>query len=206
MSNDQIQRDVSNGRENHGDGDQVIRDIHALTPPPAPAGNRARQRESWETSSHRLSTLSMSSDGASSENFTSMSREFNALVLAGSAIGNADGHENEGGNVGNNLARIGEDDRLPEVTNPLAIVLDNNPLDPVPSPRHPAAGSGMAEEVSLQRVKREEIESKISAWQTAKIAKINNRFKREDAIVNGWEDEQVQKATSWMKKVEKARG
>lgn len=55
---------------------------------------------------------------------------------------------------------------------------------------------------SVQRVKKEEVESKINAWQNAKIAKINNRFKREDAVINGWESEQVQKASSWMKKVE----
>nr|XP_025647423.1 uncharacterized protein LOC112742399 [Arachis hypogaea] len=58
------------------------------------------------------------------------------------------------------------------------------------------------EEVSVQRVKKEEVNAKISAWQNNKIAKINNRFKREDAVIKGWESEQVQKATSWMKEVE----
>lgn len=91
----------------------------------------------------------------------------------------------------------------------MAIVPDNHPLDPEPSSRmlgsvrvdgsdHGGAGG----EVSVLRVKKEEVETKITAWQNAKIAKINNRFKREDAIINGWESEQVQKSTSWMKKVE----
>ncbi|XLS89714.1 hypothetical protein HN51_065722, partial [Arachis hypogaea] len=60
----------------------------------------------------------------------------------------------------------------------------------------------VVEEVSVQRVKKEEVNAKISAWQNNKIAKINNRFKREDAVIKGWESEQVQKATSWMKEVE----
>jgi hypothetical protein len=77
------------------------------------------------------------------------------------------------------------------------------PFDPVPSPRPGApTTSGSQSEISVHLVKKEEVESKISAWQNAKVAKINNRFKREDAIINGWESEQVQKATSWMKKVE----
>lgn len=56
--------------------------------------------------------------------------------------------------------------------------------------------------VAVERVKREEVDAKISAWQNAKVAKINNRFKREDAVIGGWESEEVNKATSWMKKVE----
>lgn len=200
---------TSNGDEDHAD--EEIRDIHALTPPPPPPPpqvSSGRRREAWETSSHRSSSLSTTSEGASSENFTSMSREFNALLnMAGSANGN-NGNENDGGGAGNNLGRIGEEE-MPEETNPLAIVPDTSLLDPVPSPRHVAAGAGglsttsSHSEVSVQRVKKEEVDAKISAWQTAKIAKINNRFKREDAIINGWESEQVQKSTSWMKKVER---
>ncbi|KAF5474123.1 hypothetical protein F2P56_006052 [Juglans regia] len=206
----------------HGDQvnreDEQIRDIHALTPPhPPPPGNRGRQREAWEDRS--LSLSNMASEGANlstDQNFTSMSREFSALVLAGSSIDNNSNYDiNEGTNTingNNNLARIGEEDqRLEEETNPLAIVADNNPFDPVPSPRrdqpHPGAStvatSGGQSEVSVLRVKREEVESKILAWQNGKVAKINNRFKREDAIINGWEGEQVSKASSWMKKVER---
>lgn len=193
--------------DRHQEDDEPIRDIHALTPPQPPPVNRGRRREAWETSSHRSSSMSTTSEGASSENFTTMSREFNALVLAGSAI-----ETNESDHVINNingtsntahLARIGEDE-IPEETNPLAIVPDHNPLDLGPGSRRVGSSVGQTDHVSsVQRVKKEEVESKISAWQNAKIAKINNKFKREDAVINGWEGEQVQKATSWMKKVER---
>ncbi|XP_077214119.1 remorin 4.1-like isoform X2 [Tasmannia lanceolata] len=178
----------SNGEEESNDNE--IRDIHQVNSP----ANQGRRREAWETSSLRSPNLSLSSE-IPSEIFTTMSREFNALVLAGSSI-------EDGNNDGSNLARIGEEDH--EETNPLAIVPDNGRFDPVPSPRPLVGSSGnsIVEEVSLQMVKKEETQSKISAWQTAKIAKINNRFKREDAIINGWEGEHVQKATTWMKKVE----
>ena len=96
-----------------------------------------------------------------------------------------------------------------EETNPLAIVADINPLEAVSSSSPPRRGGGTSSgsggalnEVTVQRVRKEEVEAKISAWQNAKVAKINNRFKREDAVINGWENEQVQKASSWMKKVE----
>ncbi|XP_043692453.1 remorin 4.1-like [Telopea speciosissima] len=203
-SSNQRASSTSNGRreeeEEENEGDEVVREIHALTPPrpPPPSQNRARRSDSWET---RFSTIS-SGDSVSSENFTTMSREFNALVLAGSIIGNT-GNENEGGN---NLARIGEDDDVPaEETNPLAIVPDHShSLDHVGGSSSSAnINGGLTEEKSMQKVKKEEIESKISAWQTAKIAKVNNRFKREDAIINGWESEQVQKAQSNLKKVER---
>ncbi|KAI4300772.1 hypothetical protein L6164_034108 [Bauhinia variegata] len=206
---------ASHGTEDEPEEEeQQIREIHALTPPhpPPPPTNRGRRREPWETNSNLSSTLSMAStDGASSENFTSMSREFSALVIAGSSIDPDHSLVNEGGNHGNNLGleRIREEDLMMEETNPLAIVPDNNPLNPVPSPRIAATGSSSSgamsgqNEVSVQRVKKEEVETKISAWQNAKIAKINNRFKREDAVINGWETEQVEKATSWMKKVER---
>lgn len=168
-----------------------------------------------------------------------MSREFSALVLAGSTIDQDDpslnGYGNGNGNGNNNLHRIGEEEGEAEETNPLAIVPDSNPL---PSPRSGSrngnedrfalgllmgtAGGGSSNnnnnnnnnnssssnnntggEITVYRVKKEEVETKISAWQTAKIAKVNNRFKREDAIISGWESEQVHKASSWMKKVER---
>jgi hypothetical protein len=204
---------TTNEETNQDHDNEQIRDIHALTPPHPPPRNR------WETGSnhHGSYSMSMSSEGASGENFTTMSREFNALVIAGSAIGtsnttnNSSSDRNDLNDNGSNtlLSRFGEDDDVPEETNPLAIVPDNHPLDPEPSSRmlgsvrvdgsdHGGAGG----EVSVLRVKKEEVETKITAWQNAKIAKINNRFKREDAIINGWESEQVQKSTSWMKKVE----
>ncbi|KAA8518197.1 hypothetical protein F0562_015671 [Nyssa sinensis] len=196
MLNDQ--RAITSREDQDHDDDEHFRDIHALTPPhPLPA-NRGRQRETWETSSHRSSSLSVASEGASIENFTTISREFNALVLAGSVTGNNDGSSNE-----NNLARIGEEE-MHEENNPLAMVPDNNLLDLVSFHRQSGFWTANSHsEVSVQGVKKEEVESKISAWQTAKIAKINNRLKRQEAIINGRESEQVQKATSWMKKVER---
>ncbi|KAF3442563.1 hypothetical protein FNV43_RR16479 [Rhamnella rubrinervis] len=224
MLNDQ-RASTSYGQDDHDqDGDEQIRDIHALTPPhPAPPVNRGRRREIWETSSHRSSSTSMASEGGGSENFTSMSREFSALVLAGSSIGNGN-NDTDSVNTGNNLGMIGEDETPEEEeTNPLAIVPDHNPLDTVASSRRRAmaaggssssssmttsgggqGGSGGGDQtVSIQRVKKEEVESKILAWQNAKVAKINNRFKREEAVINGCESEEVQKANSWMKKVER---
>lgn len=205
-------------RNDDDQGDEQIREIHALTPPP----NRGRRRrEAWETHSYQSSSVSMASsiEGASSENnFNTMSREFSALVLAGSSIdddhnntSSMNGHGDEGSNI-SNLRRIIEDELMMEgETNPFAIVPDNNPLNPVlPSPRLEgilASNSGTnisgQSEVSVQRVKKEEVDAKIGAWQNAKVAKINNRFKREDAVINGRENGQVQKATSWMKKVER---
>ncbi|KAF8043997.1 hypothetical protein BT93_A2087 [Corymbia citriodora subsp. variegata] len=200
-----------------GDDEHQFRDIHALSPPPPPppppssSGPAWRRRDAWETGSHgRSSSLSMGSDVASSENFTTMSREFSALVIAGSAI-NTETEQGASNNVsGNNLAMIGEeDDGTPvEETNPLAIVPDNSPLDEVrrsvsPPRRAGGGGGGPGDQVTVQRVKKEEVETKISAWQNAKVAKINNRFKREDAVIGGWESEQVHKASSWMKKVER---
>uniref|UniRef100_A0A5B6YJB6 Remorin C-terminal domain-containing protein n=1 Tax=Davidia involucrata TaxID=16924 RepID=A0A5B6YJB6_DAVIN len=201
MLNDQRATTSREDQDQDHDDEQHFRDIHALTPPHPPPANRPGRRETWETSSHRSSSLSTASD----ENFTSISREFNALVLAGSAIG-TNGYDYDGTSNGNNLARIGEEE-MPEETNPLAVVPDSNPFDPLPSPRHATAGGSWTasshSDVSVQRVKEEEVESKISAWQTANIAKINNRFKCQEAIINGRESEQVQKATSWMKKVER---
>ena len=64
------------------------------------------------------------------------------------------------------------------------------------------SNSSSRQEIMVHKVKREEVESKIAAWETAEIAKINSRFKREDAIISSWENQQVHKASSWMKKVE----
>ncbi|XP_026427826.1 remorin 4.1-like isoform X2 [Papaver somniferum] len=238
------QRSISNGSSADQD-DLIIRDIHALTPPHPPTNNNNRRREAWETSSHISESRSST---VPSENFTTMSREFNALVLAGSSTLGDNGSENEHGGGGNNninhlLSRIGEDDNSDhhdhnddnsdQEINPLAIVPDNynHKFDPVPSPGAATTSrrntntmlvtgssssssnnnnnnnncnnnQSLVEDITVNRVKREETESKISAWQNAKISKINNRFKREDAVINGWEGEQVQKSTSWMKKVE----
>lgn len=78
-----------------------VRDIHALTPPSSSRG-RVRRQESWEAGSHHSLTLS--------EQFSTMSREFNAMVVAGSTM--QDTSNNDGINSNNNaenygLARIG---------------------------------------------------------------------------------------------------
>jgi hypothetical protein len=214
MLNDQ-RASTSHVREHNDDYDQedeeIIRDIHALTPP------HPQTRQSQH--SHQSSLFSIANtEVASGENFTSISREFSALVQAGSSIdhnnlspmmtsttGNTNSNERESNNNSrsfHNLLRIRENE-LMEETNPLAIVADNNPLELHPSSSSSSSTiNGHQSEVSVQRVKKEEVESKIAAWQNAKVAKVNNRFKREDAVINGWENEQVQKANSWMKKVE----
>uniref|UniRef100_A0A7N0TPN0 Remorin C-terminal domain-containing protein n=1 Tax=Kalanchoe fedtschenkoi TaxID=63787 RepID=A0A7N0TPN0_KALFE len=198
------QRTLSGTSHQHRDpdeGEAQIREIHALQTPP-------RGRPWEETSSHVSSnSLSMASD-----NFTTMSREFSALVVAGSTIRNdhTPSELEHHGSSNMSLAMIGEGrDEVPEETNPLAIVhqqdLSSRDTPPVASPGTivavgPSSGHG---EISVQRVKKEEVESKITAWQNAKIAKINNRFKREDAIIGGWENAQVDKASASMKKVER---
>ncbi|KAF5193123.1 Remorin 4.1 [Thalictrum thalictroides] len=217
MMNDQRAITTVGLHENHQDDDDDVRDIHALTPTHPQSQRTTRRENNWETRS------STSTEGASSENsFGTMSREFNALVVAGSTIANHGSmdaeHTHHGGggnnnNYANNLTRIGEEE---EERNPLAIVPDSmHPMDPVPSPQHNnitqvVVGSTSSSRnnivdqgVTIHQVKKDEVESKIYAWQTAKISKINNRFKREDAVIHGWEGEEVQKATTWMKKVER---
>lgn len=170
----------------------TFRDIHPLTPdapPPASA--------SWDTASHR--SLSSSDD----QQYMTMSREFTAMVAAGATMqtGGYDGAADQ-------LTSIGEDEL--EETNPLAIVPDSHPiatparsrasgLEVVPAgpaPQPPA-------HLEASQVKKEEVETKVTAWQTAEVAKINNRFKREDVVINGWETEQVEKASAWLKKIER---
>ncbi|XP_020585344.1 remorin 4.1-like [Phalaenopsis equestris] len=174
------------------DDSTEIREIHALTPPQAPV-SRGRNRDPFDVASHRSLSLSV---GSEMENFTSMSREFNAMVVAGSNL-QIDANAGDGGN---NLGRIGEDEL--QETNPLAIVPDTNP--PFPSPRPPfSSSSSAADEVSVHRVKKDEVNAKISAWQGAEVAKINNRFKRVDVTINGWESEQIERATGLFKKIER---
>ncbi|MED6188097.1 hypothetical protein PIB30_082762 [Stylosanthes scabra] len=215
----------SHGRGEHNNqeeaDEQYIREIHALTPPPTTTSNLGRRiRESWETQSHQSSSLStMASIHGSSENLSSISREFSALVLAGSSIRHHNSpmndHLNHNGETQGsiNFGRIIREDHddddqvrmmMEEETNPLAIVPDNNPLDPVGSGGRMVVGGVRSEVgVSVERVKKEEVEAKIAAWQNAKVAKINNRFKREDSVITGWENDQLHKTTSWMNKVER---
>src|SRR4051812_1302234 len=87
------QQIMSRDREEHhspdDDDDAIeVREIHALTSPQPSSSSTfssrgdGRRRESWDVS--RSSSLSIASSDA--ENFTSMSREFNALVVAGSTL------------------------------------------------------------------------------------------------------------------------
>lgn len=69
----------------------------------------------------------------------------------------------------------------------------------LPTPKQLA----LQKDVALQKVKRDKIEAKAIAWEEAKMAKVDNRFKREEAIIEAWENEQKVKANIEMKKVER---
>ncbi|KAI3782550.1 hypothetical protein L2E82_12601 [Cichorium intybus] len=121
-------------------------------------------------------SLSMAtSDGIFHDDFSNMSVTNSTLVVAGSVRG--------GMGVENHMT--GE-------------VYD---VDGMLSPVHGRNGREVV--VPVRNVKKEEVESKITAWKNAKIAEITNRFKCEDAIIKGWESEMVQKATLKMKHVER---
>ncbi|GKD13436.1 remorin 4.1-like protein [Tanacetum coccineum] len=155
-------------------GDEsLIRDIHALTP-------------SSILPQLNLHTLGSSLSRDTSDSFSNMSANNSTLVVAGSVIGSL-GVENEGGNN-----RVIEED-YGQV---------NGMLHMHPS-LYPVRRNGREMSVPVRSVKKEEVESKIIAWKNAKIAEITNRFMCEDAIIKGWESEQVQKAALKMKKVER---
>ncbi|KFK37034.1 hypothetical protein AALP_AA4G203700 [Arabis alpina] len=191
--------DASNRRDETTE--TAVRDIHALTPTTTPALPPPPALRGYFSPTR--STTTMSEGASSGENFTTISREFNALVIAGSSMQARDVTQHEDDERQHDLTRIHED-RDEEDTNPLAIVPDGYPS--------PGSGFGSGQDQdqgrvgmvsSVQSVKKQEVEAKITAWQTAKLAKINNRFKREDAVINGWVNEQVHKANSWMKKIER---
>ncbi|XP_057865343.2 remorin 4.1 [Cryptomeria japonica] len=58
-------------------------------------------------------------------------------------------------------------------------------------------------QLALAKVKRDKIEAKAVAWEEAKTAEVDNRFKREESITMAWENEQKVKANIKMKKVER---
>ncbi|ESQ52911.1 hypothetical protein EUTSA_v10017761mg [Eutrema salsugineum] len=179
----------------------AVRDIHALAPvlPPPPAMR-------GYFSPTRSATTNMSEGASSGENFTTISREFNALVIAGSSMGNNNERPTTSdATQRDDLTRIHEERDEEEETNPLAIVPDQYTGSGLDQGTRDGSGQvqGRVGTSSVQRVKREEVEAKITAWQTAKLAKINNKFKREDAVINGWVNEQVDKANSWMRKIER---
>nr|GEX11769.1 hypothetical protein [Tanacetum cinerariifolium] len=123
------------------------------------------------------------SDRASRGDFSNMSVTNSTLVLAGSSIASST-VENDG-----------------------ASNWDYG-LHPSASPTRRDSASvvthgGREVAASVRSVRKEEVESKITAWKNAKISEINNRFKCEDAIINGWENEQAQQSTLRMKKIER---
>ncbi|CAA7060606.1 unnamed protein product [Microthlaspi erraticum] len=208
---------TSTDRRDDTPPETVVRDIHAMTTTELPRPHQRRE--------HLSPSRSMNfSDGTSSsgENFTTVSREFNALVIAGSSMDNGNNSNRDVIRVERNelMTRIGEDEdgvdggggghhEVPEEdSNPWAIVpdgYDNNRAgsENIVSTTSSGGQNHMVATASVQRVKREEVDAKITAWQTAKVAKINNRFKRQDAVINGWLNEQVHNANSWMKKIER---
>ncbi|CAN6286442.1 unnamed protein product [Urochloa humidicola] len=200
----------SHDDDGDGDGGDVgevaattFRDIHPLTPDPPTPPARQGSAASWDTASHR--------SYSSEEQYMTMSREFTAMVAAGATMQTGPNAAGAGyDNGGDQLTSIGEDEL--EETNPLAIVPDSHPiatparsrasgLEVVPAAAGPAAAPPAHVEAS--QVKKEEVETKVTAWQTAEVAKINNRFKREEVVINGWETEQVEKASAWLKKIER---
>jgi hypothetical protein len=110
------------------------------------------------------------------------------------------------------LTSIGEDEL--EEHNPLAIVPDSGRPFATPGTSRGNSGSSRPARLDLEvvpaagppveakQVRKEEVETKVSAWQTSEVAQINNRFKREEVVINGWETEQVDKACAWLKKIE----
>ncbi|KAM0888393.1 hypothetical protein ACQ4PT_028353 [Festuca glaucescens] len=165
----------------------TFRDIH-----PSPAPPPLRQ-PSWDVASQR--SLSSYSD----EQFmASMSREFTAMVDAGGAPSNP-GPGDSSNDL--QLARIGEHEPVRE-TNPLAIVADTGcPLRrAAPAP---ASACAAEEVVEVRQVKKDEAEAKVAAWQAEEVAKINNKFKREEVVINGWESQQINKATTYLNKIER---
>ncbi|XP_023730896.1 remorin 4.1 [Lactuca sativa] len=155
--------------------DEDIRDVHALTPPFSPLH-----------SSPSMTT----SDQASRGGFSNMSVTNSTLVLAGSPIASR--------------SSIAENDHSVNwgfgLHPPAALSSVLGDRGSVVTADH---GRDDQVLVSVTSFKKEEVESKITAWKNAKVAEINNRFKCEDAIIKGWESEQAQQSALRMKKVER---
>ena len=56
--------------------------------------------------------------------------------------------------------------------------------------------------MEVRQVKKDEAEAKVAAWQAEEVAKINNKFKREEVVINGWETQQIHKANTYLNKIE----
>lgn len=130
-----------------------------------------------------LSPSMTTSDRSSRGSFSNMSVTNSTMVLAGSPVASSTTENDRFGNSGFGLH--------PSLS---SVIGDNASV---------VAGDGREVLVSVRSFKKEEVESKITAWKNAKIAEINNRFKCEDAIINGWESEQAQQSALRMKKVER---
>ncbi|KAL8191715.1 hypothetical protein R6Q57_028446 [Mikania cordata] len=179
MSNDQ--RVAREDDQSPNGNETFTRDVHALTPSsilPPPVQHPFR------------SYLSMpASDRTSRDDFPVTSDSHSTLVVAGSVMGSV-GVDHDDGSINQRVINEEGYDQVDSVMHPtnLSLVDSSSVRETV---------------VPVTRVKKEEIESKIIAWKNAKIAEITNRFKCEDAIIKGWEREQVQKATLKMKRVER---
>ncbi|KAK8937761.1 hypothetical protein KSP40_PGU020420 [Platanthera guangdongensis] len=90
-------------------------------------------------------------------------------------------------------ASAGDGDGSPE-RNRLAIVPSEEIPPPPPPPLPPP--------LSVESTRREEVETKISTWEEEEVSRIMNRFQRQKAIIDGWEGEQVEKASACLKKLE----
>uniref|UniRef100_A0A0E0E909 Remorin C-terminal domain-containing protein n=1 Tax=Oryza meridionalis TaxID=40149 RepID=A0A0E0E909_9ORYZ len=154
---------------------EAFRDIHPEPSPPHLPPPPLRQ-PSWDAASHRSLSSSGAGGGGDVELFATMSREFTAMVAAGSSSAPSPDVPGDAPAAADlnllQLARIGENEPAAEA-NALAIV------------------------------KKEEVEAKVAAWQAEEVAKINNKFKREEVVINGWESQQVDKATAWLAKIER---
>uniref|UniRef100_A0A0D9WWR1 Remorin C-terminal domain-containing protein n=1 Tax=Leersia perrieri TaxID=77586 RepID=A0A0D9WWR1_9ORYZ len=160
-----------------GDVEDAFRDIH-----PEPSPPPMMRQPSWDAASHR----SLSSSG---DQFTSMSREFTAMVAAAGADDADDDLINP-----LQLGRIGEEHELapPASTTTADETSSTNTLP-----------AGAVPTTTAAAVRKEEVEAKVAAWQAEEVAKINNKFKREEVVINGWETQQIHKSTASLAKIER---
>lgn len=176
------------GDRNEGDANNGRRDNMALVPTSSTATEGNREQRNAGRDYFALvpvdggapeSTGSTSDRDAPTSSWDAQHNE-GAIVVSGNA--NAENTDNNRGFAGSSSSwvRSGNENR-------------------VPTPKQLA----LQKEVTLQKVKKDKIEAKAVAWEEAKIAKVDNRFKREETIIEAWENEQKVKANIKMKKVER---
>nr|ABR17937.1 unknown [Picea sitchensis] len=174
--------DRNEGDANNGNG---RRDNMALVPTSTTAAEGNREQRNAGRDYFALvpidgapeSTGSTSDRDAPQSSWDAQHNE-GAIVESGNA--NGDNTDNRGFGSSTSSIRSGNENRLP-TTKQLAL----------------------QKEVTLQKVKKDKIEAKAVAWEEAKLAKVDNRFKREETIIEAWENEQKVKANIKMKKVER---